>query len=72
MPIIDDNVFEDTESFTLNIEAIDVDRVRVDEERSQKVLYIEDNDGNGNIWLMAYVRWIHNSHYIANKVGLAS
>ena len=49
VPIIDDNVAEETERFTFNIEAIDEDRIRVDEEHSQKILYIEDNDGNGNI-----------------------
>ena len=45
VPIINDNVFEYSEYFTLNIAAIDKDLVRVDEAQSQKILYIEDDDG---------------------------
>lgn len=43
--IIDDNVFEYTESLTLNIASIDEDLVRVCKPKSQKNLYIEDDDG---------------------------
>lgn len=46
VPIVDDVEVEDTESLTFNIVALDVDQIRVDESRSQKVLYIEDNDGD--------------------------
>ena len=44
--IIDDSETESTESLTFNIAAVDVDRIRVEEGRSQKILFIEDNDGN--------------------------
>lgn len=45
VPIIDDNQVEDTEYLIFNIAAVDENTIRVDETRSQKILYIEDNDG---------------------------
>ena len=45
VPIIDDGQFEETEKFYFSITAVDEDLIRVDEERSKKTLYIEDNDG---------------------------
>ena len=45
VPIIDDAQFEETESLTLKIAAVDDNRIIVDEARSEKVLYIQDNDG---------------------------
>ena len=46
VPIIDDSEIESTESLMFNIAAVDVDRIRVEEGRSQKILFIEDNDGD--------------------------
>ena len=45
VPIVDDTDVEETERLTFMIEAVDVDRIMVDEALSEKVLYIEDNDG---------------------------
>ena len=45
VPIIDDSVAEVRESLSFHIVAVDVDRIRVDEQRAWKLLYIEDNDG---------------------------
>ena len=45
VPIVDDTAVEETERLTFRIEAVDVDRIMVDEALSEKVLYIEDNDG---------------------------
>ena len=45
VPIIDDIDAEERERLTFRIEAVDQDRIRVDESLAEKVLYIEDNDG---------------------------
>ena len=45
VPIIDDIEAEELESLSFHIIAVDVDRIRVDEDRAWKHLYIEDNDG---------------------------
>ena len=45
VPIIDDDQFEETEKFYFSIVAVDEELIRVEEERSKKTLYIEDNDG---------------------------
>ena len=45
VPIVDDTVAEETERLTFRIAAVDLDRIRVNESLSEKILYIEDNDG---------------------------
>ena len=43
--LLDDNVPEERECFTFNIESLDPDLIEVDEGRSRKELCIVDNDG---------------------------
>ena len=43
--IIDDTLLEETESLVLKIAPVDENRLLVDESRSEKVLYILDDDG---------------------------
>ena len=45
VPIIDDQLAEGTESVIFNIASLDQSRIIIDPTRSQKILYIEDNDG---------------------------
>ena len=45
VPIIDDQLAEETETVIFNIQSLDLDRIIIDEYRSQKLLYILDNDG---------------------------
>ena len=54
VPIIDDQLAEDTESVIFNIASLDEDRIEIDPTRSQKILYIEDNDGRINIYCSFY------------------
>ena len=43
--VVDDNVPEETECLTFNIESLDPDLIEVDGGRSRKELCIVDNDG---------------------------
>ena len=45
VPIIDDPEPEETEYLIFHIAALDDSLIRVEDANSQKILYIEDNDG---------------------------